>query len=562
MFSSPESTNRGVTPELLATILLVLAYIVWILSLPAWPSQDAPVHLYYVHVMRELLSHHATVYSRYYTIKHVLPPYALYYYALLALSKFCSLLLADRLVLCVYLILFVFGFRYLARAVGPSADLSTLLALLLALNWSAGMGFLNHCLSLALVFWAIGLWLRFTERRPGARLVFLLIVAAITLTHPVPLLILLTFCAVDWLQRFVCRGKPGGDSRRTFLTADLVVLFLSAFGLLYARHFAMSNPVSQPGFVHSAYLSQVGQHVIDTLRMHHVALIFGRNLPILLYLFGILALLGIAYALAFVQYLRNRAAQGWTPSDTWLVYAIALVVLIPFLPSDLNDAFYFTERLSILIWLAPLIAASGWTPRTVETAGGDPRMPASPGPLRLALLAFAVVINLCLLWQSNAILRPVAAQMAAIQREPISHAGQLGLILEDSREPASFNKAPSWNAFYWAGAHVFRRDEAVLENSPWLDAAIIPLGAQPTLPVAAVSTGNDASPHQLSQLFQRVPEARTQALVSADFVLITQPGLPAPSALDPLLSPPAGGKSWRCRAGAAWYQLCEPTSTR
>jgi hypothetical protein len=186
MFSSPESTNRGVTPELLATILLVLAYIVWILSLPAWPSQDGPVHLYYVHVMRELLSHHATVYSRYYTIKHVLPPYALYYYALLALSKFCSLLLADRLVLCVYLILFVFGFRYLARAVGPSADLSTLLALLLALNWSAGMGFLNHCLSLALVFWAIGLWLRFTERRPGARLVFLLIVAAITLTHPVP----------------------------------------------------------------------------------------------------------------------------------------------------------------------------------------------------------------------------------------------------------------------------------------------------------------------------------------------------------------------------------------
>ena len=124
MSSSPQPTDRRVSPELLATVLLVLAYIVWILSLPAWPSQDGPIHLYYVHVMRELLSHHATVYSRYYTIKHVLPPYALYYYALLVLSKFCSLLIADRLVLCVYLVLFVFGFRYLAQEVGSSADLS------------------------------------------------------------------------------------------------------------------------------------------------------------------------------------------------------------------------------------------------------------------------------------------------------------------------------------------------------------------------------------------------------------------------------------------------------
>jgi hypothetical protein len=551
MFSSPQPTNRRVTPELIATILLVIVYIVWILSLPAWPSQDGPVHLYYVHVMRELLSHHATVYSRYYTIKHVLPPYALYYYALLALSKLCSLLLADRLVLCAYLVLFVFGFRYLAQRVGPSADLSTLLALLLALNWSAGMGFLNYCLSLALVLWAMGLWLRFTERSLGARLVFLLLVAAITLAHAVPLLVLLTFCAVDWLQRLVFRGKPGGDPQRARFTGDLVLLGLSALPLFYLRHFATANPGLQAGSVRSSYLSRVAQHVLEIVRMHHVALLFGRSVPILFYLFGMLALLAIAYVLALVQHQRNRAAKQWKASDTWLVYAAVLLVLIPFLPSDLNDAFYFTERLSILIWIAPLVAASGWTTR-VPTA--------SPGFLRLGLLAFAVVVNLCLLWQANAILRPVASQMAAIQHEPISHAGQLGLILEDSRAPASSKKQPSWNAFYWAGAHVFRRDEAVLDNSPWLDAAIIPLGAQPTLPVAAGSAGNDSSPHRLSQLFQRSPEARAEALASADFVLITQPGLPAPSTRDPLLKPPAGGKTWSCRAGAAWYQLCVPIS--
>jgi hypothetical protein len=549
MVSNPQPTNRRVTPEFLTTVLLVVAYIVWILSLPAWPSQDGPIHLYYVHVMRELLSHHATVYSRYYTIKHVLPPYALYYYTLLALSRLCSLLLADRLVLCAYVLLFVFGFRYIARTIGPSADLSTLLAVALALNWSAGMGFLNYTLSLALAFWAIGFWLRFNGRSLGRRLIFLLLVAAVTLTHPVPLIILLVFCAVDWTQRLVFRGKAGGDPQRTCFTADLVVLGLSALALLYVRRFAMAHAPSQAGAAPRDYIHEVGRHALGMLRLHGLALLFGHSLPILFYLLGTVAVLVIAYSLAVAQRLRNQKARRWRPSDTWLVYSIVLLVLIPFLPSDLNDAFYFRERLSILVWLVPLLAASGWTASV------------SRGLLRPALLAFVLLINLCLIWQGDEILRPIAKLMADVQQEPISHAGEVGLILEDSRTPASYHTEPSWNAFYWAGAHVLRHDEAVLDNSPWLDAAIIPLGAQPALPVAAGSTGNDSSPHRLSQVFQRSPEVRSQALASADFVLITQPDLPPPSALDPLLMPPAGGKTWTCRAGAAWYQLCEPAST-
>jgi hypothetical protein len=263
-------------------------------------------------------------------------------------------------------------------------------------------------------------------------------------------------------------------------------------------------------------------------------------------------LLGIAYALALAQRLRNRADGRWSASDGWLVYAVVLLILIPFLPSDLNDAFFFTERLSILIWLVPLIAASGWSPR----AGAG-------SWVGLALLGFAVVVNVCLLWQGNAILRPVAAQMAAVQHEPKNHMGQLGLILEDSRPPASVSRAaPFWNPFYWAGAHVFRRDEAILDNSPWLDAAIIPLGAQPALRVAARSSGNDASPHRLSQQLQHSPEAQTQALASVNFVLLMQPGLPPPLMLDSLLGSSTGGKTWSCRAGAEWYQLCVPTAAR
>ena len=68
------------------------------------------------------------------------------------------------------------------------------------------MGFLNRCLSLALVLWASGpwwLWLRFTGWKPGARLV----------------------SQGHWVRK-------GYDPQRTHLTADLVILDLSALALL------------------------------------------------------------------------------------------------------------------------------------------------------------------------------------------------------------------------------------------------------------------------------------------------------------------------------------------
>lgn len=543
--TSRPAPKRRLTPELFGTLLLVLVYIVWLLSLPAWPSQDGPAHLYYVHVLGELFSAHSTVYRSYYTIKHLLPPYALYYYALLALSKLAPLLLADRLIVCIYLLLFVFGFRYLAQAIGPAADRSTLLAVLLALNWSAGIGFLNYCLSLALVFWAMGLWLRFSEKI-APRVAFLLLVAAITLTHPVPLLILLTFCGVDWLQRSLLRGKTSSPtSRRSPLALDLTILLLSACALFYVRHFATAHPLSQAQSIPRPYLSQTAHHVLAVLQLHSISLIFGHSLPILIYRFGQLMTIVIGLVLAIAQRRRNRAAGVWKASDTWLVYSVALFVLIPLLPSDISDAFYFTERLSILIWLAPLLAASGWQPRARSIS-----LP--------AILLFVAITNVCLLWQADRLLRPVAAVMAAVDHAPRTHTGELGLVLDDSRPGRQGKAGPSWNPYYWAGAHVLRHDDAVLDNSPWLDSAIIPLGALPTLPVAATSTGDSASPYELSLRLYRFPAARQATLAPVDFVLITQPGRPAPSALDPLLGLPSNARNWNCRLIATWYQICTP----
>ena len=152
--------NRYLVPFL----VLLAAYCVWILTLPLFPSLDGSLHLYYASVMGSLLSGSKT-YSSYYFIRHILPPYALHYYFLIAVAHFFGYVMADKLLVCLIFVTTAFGFRYLARFLGPSGDLMSLFIIPLLLNWPLGMGFYNYCLAIGMALWALGFWYRAVERR-------------------------------------------------------------------------------------------------------------------------------------------------------------------------------------------------------------------------------------------------------------------------------------------------------------------------------------------------------------------------------------------------------------
>lgn len=545
------ATSRRLTPELFATIAVVVAYIVWVLFLPAWPSQDGPVHLYYAHVLGKLLSHQPTPYARFYFIKHLLPPYALYYYALLALSKIVPLVLADKLIVCVYVLLFVFGFRYLAQTAGPSGNLMALVATPLVLNWSIGMGFVNFCFALALVLWAMGVWLRLRDVQVLRRVVFLLLVVTITLTHPVALLLLLAFCGFDIVQRILWRDKEANADRAP-LRMDVIVLAIAGSAVLYVWLFTATHPLQQSQVAAQGFISSVREHLFAMLRLHDLQLLVGWSAPVVFYRIALLAIPLIGLALALIQRRRNRAAHVWTAGDTWLVLSLALIAVVPLLPSDISNAYFFFERLTILLWLAPLLAASGWTPRS-----GKRFSAVSPG-----LILFALLANIALLYSGNRVLRPIARQIANAEDATADSHGALALVLEDERAPAVIREGPSWNPFYWAPVHLIRKQDAVLDNAPWLDSAIIPLGATDALPGTAVDRESTISPSHLSVALRASPEIRARVLAPVTLVFLEQPGLPAPSGLDPVLASATGsGAPWSCKlATAGWYQRCMRSS--
>ncbi len=525
---------RRPLPLLIAGVLG--AYVLWVLSLPAWPSQDGPVHLYYTRVMAELVSGAPSAYRPYFFIKHFLPPYAVYYYALLLFSHMVSLLTADRVVVCVYLVSLVFGFRYAAKAIGPNADRMTLLTSVLLLNWALGMGFTNYCLAFSFALWGVGLWLRLGNAPAlGKRFAFVALMFWITLTHPVPLLLVLGFGAVDLLCRYAAGRRSWGPVERRGRVYGWLTLAGGSVSLLYVKAFTVAHPLAQRTVVHGTLPEQIVRRLKDIATVKNLELLYGRWWEIRVYRGCLLLIAGTALVLAILQFRRRRAAgpwtsepwtagpwtpRLWTSGDSMLVFCACLLALLPMLPSDLSGAYYFTERLTILLWLMLLLAACAWEPKV--NSGSAPACGGFPKQLRMredrsrwadaVAGVFAVCATVLILHTADCTLRPFAERDAQLAHTKLPLQGQLSMVL-DGGKPREYTWAgPPWDPFYWETVTLLRANGGILVNAPWLDSPIIPLAPTAALPGSHLPPLLANSPYLLVGALNRSSLVRSAVL--------------------------------------------------
>jgi hypothetical protein len=535
-------------------LIITAAYVAWMLSMPLLPTEDGPVHLYYAQILSRLIWHTHPATAQFFRIKHLFPPYSLYYYALVLLGRFLPFLLADRIVVCVYFVLFVFGFRYFAKAVGDWADTAALFATLLLLNWPLGMGFVNFDLALALALWAAGSWLRLLqEPRVSRQGVFVVLAAVIMLTHPVPLLVLLAFAGLTLVIQAIREGV-----RRRGFAGQVVTLGLATLTLGYVKLFTRSNPLNQVDRPTSSFSTEAAHRAFRYASESGISFLNGRAPLIRAYRIGLMLVLVAAVVLAVQQWRRNRSARTWTFGDSALLCFVVLVLALPFIPPSVNGSTHFADRLLIFAWITAMIAAAGFRPPT------GARHPASRW-IRPTLILVAVVLNACLLVAANRFIRPLANSIAVLESLPDTYRGRLGLIVEDLRDHGGTSYAnPTWDPYMWAPVHLFRHEDAVLANPPWLDLAIIPVGAKPALPASWIPQRLDDMPLYLARDLAGSPADRSRVLSSVDFIFITQPFRPPASMIEPM----SGGdedldRQWPCQPGASsWYRICTRSSAQ
>jgi hypothetical protein len=525
-------------PILFAALVATLC--VWALSLPIFPTQDGSMHKYYVYVASQLLDH-SPLYQVY-DFKHPLPPYATYYAALLGLSHFTSLDMAEKILICCSFLLLAYGFRFAARALGPSSDLVALCVMPLLVNWALVMGFLNYCLGVGLFFYAYGAWLRAAEGRRSWWFGFVALVFLLTLTHPVPLLVLVVLCGLDlavraWQHRlrqhFYDRQSGWFRPYRSHLAAFLFLFAALMYPALLANHQKTEN---------SLHLFGLHPHVlVKALALFGVSPFETRSLSlsINLYRFGLYAL--ILGSLAAAAYrLRQRFRQrALRPSDTLLLAAVLLALLIPVIPRILAGGDFFSTRLLLLVWLGALCAASSF--------------PADRPWFRRIVPAFAVLMAAFTLIPGEQYLRPIAKQLVTLEKLPLP-SNQRGMVLFDPsplHDASRYRREIAFNPYIWSMALPFIEHHDVMLNSPWLSEANIPIGGAPGANV--LSHGQQPFEGQLNWL----PASERKSLLAAsDFILYAGSSTELKLGMLGSLAP-ADAQRFRCQQ-QGWYEVCYP----
>jgi hypothetical protein len=483
-----ESRSRlwnGVAIALLACTALVL------LASPAFPSQDGPVHLYYVDVLRGVLTHSAP-YAQHFAIKSFVTPYALEYYSLLALETVFSPVVSEKLLLCVYIFAFGLGFRYLVESVAERGSPWTLAGIPFCMHLLVFTGFLNYSMAVAMLLFLCGFWMRFSGCLTRGRVATLLAgLVLMLLTHPVPVAVFLLFMGVYLVADLVHDAAAGLWSWMLPLRARLRPLVLiAAMGTVASVWVGRFVDRPQPGPTAPGYASVFGwfNTVATELQLYHVAP-FTR----LSYRAGPILLVGAAgFALiagSWKNWRRLPIGAVALAAVGWICFALFCVV-----QPSINGSSYFAERFPILWVLFSLAAAAALRlPHRWNAAAGGA----------------AGCVTVCVLSMQWGQISSIGARVAPMLDSPPAPAGSIGLIIGSKKEEPP---GLAFDPYMWSGAHYFRRSRAILENQPWMDLPIIML--RPIRPAKwSYLNPDDASPVLIAAM------AGGKAAQNPDFVV-------------------------------------------
>jgi hypothetical protein len=510
-------------------------FCVWALSLPLFPSQDGPMHKYYVHVLASLLSG-AHFYDAY-VIRHPFPPYATHYAVLLGLTRFLSFDLAEKLLICLIFVCTAYGVRYCARSLGPSGDLLSLCMIPLVLHWSLVMGFLNYSLAVGLFFVAAGLWCRAATGQLRLWLFFALVCFVLALTHPIPLLLLIVFCSLDLLIRLIQGRFPSKDDRWMFFG-----IAIAALSFLYplasvdrSRSVANLHGIALHKDALISSMALFGISPFDTR---------AKNLFINCYRLELYALFLGCAGLAAAGFLGRWHACRLRSSDSMLLLAFAILVAIPILPASMNGSDYFAQRLMIFPWLGAIAAAAGYaTPRRL---------------VRIAPL-FALVLTLTTLLPAEIFFRPVARQLFTLENQPLpEHVRGLVLLDPAMLRAVRVQHQLGFNPYLWSGALPFLHANDVMLNSPFMDQKITPLMP---VPGGDLLIDRMSSPEQAERLINGnvdipslPPAMRSTLLASTGLVVFVGTPTDVEQGLTPLTGEDLAAH-YAC-TNHAWYLVC------
>jgi hypothetical protein len=435
-----------------AAITFLLCTAIMVLAVPVFPSQDGPVHLYYVDLVRSLLTHSGP-YTQHFEIKALLTPYLLEYYSLLVFEMAFSSEVSEKLLVCCYILAFGLGFRYLVQSVAEWRNPWTLAGIPFCMNMLVYMGFLNYCIGVALALFLSGFWIRCQGRfRLGRITAVLACFILMLLTHPVPVAVFLLFAGLHFVADLVRADAAGSGlcplSLRARWRPLAMITFMAGTATVWVGMFvnysqlgsSMVSPVAELGWIRA---------VTTKLELRDVAPFTSPS-----YRIGLVFLVAATGLSLLVSVWKHRG-HACSVAAAMIATSAICFALSCIAPGSINGSFLFPQRFGIF-WVMFLIAAAA--------ALRPPRL----WRLVVGLIAVCATSAVLLLQWAN--VSRIALEMRPVLDAPPVKAGSVGLIIANKPSPRG---DLAFDPFLWGGVHYFRRSGAILANAPWMDSPII-----------------------------------------------------------------------------------------
>ncbi len=355
---------------------------------------DGPCHVYNAQVLHDLWCNKNTAfYSRFYTVVYQPNPNWLSTVAIALLLLIVNGIIAEKIFLTVYVVVYVGGFYLLLSKISKAGPYFLLAIFIFVFPQTLSKGFYNFSFSIAFYFWVVWAWLGFLDKKNiGTALLFLLFTSFIFFTHLLAFIFAAVTCAALLLSYAIARESMNERKLNwLFKNALMLLLLLSPFIVLMNWFTNKEGGMQlQPGF-HPYRLLELLQC------KYLVNVVHTEDLIVLIAGVTIMLLFGFC-ALRFKEKLSINKYDGLL-----LGLLFVLFVYLVFPESFLGKLILISMRVQVFVLLLIVCSVAYLpAPAKVKTAG--------------ALVLFACFIGVsiarisCLIAASPAVADYVSAQ--------------------------------------------------------------------------------------------------------------------------------------------------------
>lgn len=327
-----------------------------------YPSLDGPAHLYNSNLINHFLFGEKTIINEFIEMNSEPVPNWTGHFILTFFNAFLPSFLAEKAVLFSYIVGMAYAFRSLVKTIAPQNYELSFLIFPFIFSSFFFLGFYNFILSLIVLFYTIGFWLRNKDNAFSIKVILkLFLLISITYFSHVFVFGILLFVigilvASDTFSRLLKKEEPFSVIKRDFFKQAGTCIIASIIPLvLFSKYF-----FSRGAPIYNYYLPS-NELVTNLIEMKMFIGLDG-NIEGFWYILMAYILLSLFLISIFLRFqtaikTKNRVNFFLTLSENgkWLV--VALVLLVSYFRSPDSNEFggFITPRIALLFYFFILI---------------------------------------------------------------------------------------------------------------------------------------------------------------------------------------------------------------